>query len=292
MIARACRNCGHPLSADARFCAYCGADVTQPDNVYQPDVPPGAEPEPTAALDPDEQPVRWRAIEALGIFIVSIIPTIPLGVLIAAKTCDNFSGAREAACLHQRDILTGLSVGVQELALLVTVLLWVRFIHKAKPRALGFRRLTAKNAFIGIGVGLGGLVVAGIISTALTSLIEHVTNRPVEAPQQIPLQQSPGALVLALVGVSVIVLAPLAEEAFFRGFLFRGLRRWLRPGWAIVLSAAIFGVAHLIPLIMLPIFGLGILLASIVEARGSLFPSIFAHATFNAIGFIQLFVHR
>ncbi|MGZ4119818.1 MAG: CPBP family glutamic-type intramembrane protease [Actinomycetota bacterium] len=294
MIEHACSNCGHPLQAEARFCTYCGADVTQPGSTYSPQTPEVLDG--SAPVDPDEQPVGWRAIEGIGIFIIAVILTviftIPFAISLRPASNCGALGAGEAACLHHRDLLLAYSIGLNELALLVTVLFWVRFIHKSKPRALGFRRFTAKNGFIGIGVGLGGLVVAGIISTALTSIVERFTNKPVEAPQQIPLQQSPGSLVLAIVGVSVIVLAPLAEEAFFRGFVFRGLRRWLRPGWAIVLSATVFGLAHLIPLIMLPIFGLGILLASIVEARGSLVPSIFAHATFNAVGFIQLFIHR
>jgi membrane protease YdiL (CAAX protease family) len=240
-------------------------------------------------LEPENPPVRWRAIEGIGIFICSIIPTIPFAIALSGKTCDGLFGAAARSCFHQRDLLLAYSVGVNELALLLAVLLWVRLLHKSSPKALGFRRFTPKNALIGLGVGLGGLLLAGIISEVLTQIIQSITNRPVEAPDQIPVSASPSGSVLLIIGISVIVLAPLAEEAFFRGFLFQGIRKWARPGIAIVLSAAIFGVLHLIPLIMLPIFGLGVLLAAIVEARGSLVPSIFAHATFNAIGFVQLF---
>ena len=96
--------------------------------------------------------------------------------------------------------------------------------------------------------------------------------------------------VLVIVGISVIAITPFAEEAFFRGFIFRRLGQRYRLGWAVVLSAAIFAVLHLIPFIMLPIFALGALLASIVYARKSLFPSVFAHMTFNAIGFTLQFI--
>jgi len=254
-----------------------------------------AEPE-HVPTDADEERVSWRAIEGLGIFIIAVIATvivmIPFGIALRPISgCGGMVGSEATKCLNHRDLFTALSIGVNEAALLITVLLWVRLVHKERPRSLGFRLLSAANAFIGIGIGLAGLFVAGLISAALTSIVQNVSHRPVEAPKQITLQTHPATLVLAIVGFSVIVLAPLAEEAFFRGFVFRGLRRWLRPGWAIVLSAAVFGIAHLIPLIMLPIFGLGVLLASIVQARKSIVPSIFAHATFNAIGFVQLFVH-
>jgi membrane protease YdiL (CAAX protease family) len=173
----------------------------------------------------------------------------------------------------------------------VTVIFWVKVVHKRTLRALWFRDFSLKNIFTGVGIGVAGEFVAVVIAGILTTIIQNVTNKPVEQPKQISLQSHPSVVVLAIVGFSVIVLAPLAEEAFFRGFVFRGLMRWLRPGWAVVLSAAVFGIAHLIPLIMLPIFGLGILLATIVRARKSLAPSIFAHATFNAIGFAVQFVH-
>jgi len=281
---RFCSNCGHPLSDWARFCPHCGNET------------PGALTGPPVATieEPPEDRANWRTIEGIGIFIVAVILTvlltIPFAVTLSpASGCDRFVGTQNQTCLHHRDLILAITIGLNELALLGTVLLWVRLVHKKKPSALGFRKLTPVNALIGVGIGLGGLFVAGIINVALTTIIKSFTHRTVEAPQQIPVQDSPGGAVLAIIGISVILLAPLAEEAFFRGFVFQGLRRWARPSIAILISAAVFGLAHLIPLIMLPIFGLGILLASIVESRGSLVPSIVAHMTFNAIGFVQLF---
>jgi membrane protease YdiL (CAAX protease family) len=241
------------------------------------------------------EPVRWRAVEGIGIFIVAVIATIlfslPFGIALRPISgCGNLSGIASRTCFHHRDLFIALSVGINELALLTTVLLWVRILHKSGPRKLGFRRFSAKNVFMGVGIGAGGVLLAGLISQVLVQIVEHITNRPVETPQQINVSDKPGGAVLAIIAVSVIVLAPLAEEAFFRGFVFQAFRRWARPAWAIILSAVVFGLAHLIPLIILPIMSLGILLAAVVERRGSLVPSIFAHATFNAIGFAQLFI--
>jgi membrane protease YdiL (CAAX protease family) len=278
--ARFCTNCGTALIEGERFCPNCGSPA--PATVA------------TATEAADEQAVNWRALEAIGVFIVSLIATLiftlPFALALRpAANCDTFIGSASHTCQNHRDMLLAIGVGLNELALLGTVLLWVRLIHKRSPRALGFRRFTAKNAFTGVGIGLAGVVVALTISQILIQIVRAVTNRPVDTPHQIPVSAAPAGGVLVIIGFSVIVLAPLAEEAFFRGFLFQGIRRWARPATAIVLSAAIFGLAHLIPLIMLPIFGLGVLLAAIVEKRASLVPSIFAHATFNAIGFVQLY---
>ncbi len=285
MTQKACSNCGHPLSENARFCPNCGHDVTTPAGTVMlataADAPPASdEPE-------DEQP-NWRAVEGLAIFLIAIIATVvislPLGfALRPLSNCGSLPTAAAQTCLNHRDLLLALTTGVNELALLVSVLLWVRLVHKKRPRALGFKSFTPANVGIGVAIGVAGLFVAGIISIVQSAIIQSFTHKTVEAPKQISLQHNPQTIALVIIGISVVLLAPLAEEAFFRGFIFRRLAQRYRAGIAIAISAAIFGLAHLIPLIMLPIFGLGILLASIVRARKSIVPSIFAHMTFNGI---------
>jgi len=291
VTARACANCGQPLTESARFCPYCGRDVTQPSSTVLVATAPDA-----VSGDPEEK-VPWRAVEGIAIFIIAIIVTviimIPIGLALSPVSgCGGRPAAEATRCFDHRDLLTAFSILVNEAALLLSVILWVRVVHKARPRTLGFRRFTAANVFTGIGIGIAGLFVAGIISYVLTSIIENTTHHQVQAPKQISLQSNPQTLAIVIIGISVILLAPLAEEAFFRGFVFQGLRKWLRPTWAIVISAAVFGLAHLIPLIMLPIFGLGVLLASIVYARKSIVPSIAAHMTFNGIQFAILVATR
>jgi membrane protease YdiL (CAAX protease family) len=87
-----------------------------------------------------------------------------------------------------------------------------------------------------------------------------------------------------LLALGAVVVAPLAEEIFFRGFLFAGLRE--RYGWvkAALISAAAFSLLHLQPVQALPIFVLGFFFALLYEKSRSLWPAIAMHATINAIG--------
>ena len=285
MSQRACSNCGHPLTETARFCPHCGHDVTGPGGTVLTASAP-----PPAPLGGEQEVLPWRAVEAIPIYVLSVIATvivlIPIG--LALRPLSN-CGA-DLVCGRHQDLFKALSIGVNELALLVTVLLWVRLVHKRGPRSLGFRTLTPANALIGVGIGLAGELLAIIVAGILAAIIQSFTHNPVQTPKQISLQTHPAVSVLVIVGISVIGITPFAEEAFFRGFIFRRLGQRYRLGWAVVLSAAIFAVLHLIPFIMLPIFALGALLASVVYARKSLFPSVFAHMTFNAIGFTLQFV--
>lgn len=243
---------------------------------------------PAPVDEPEDERPRWRAIEGLAIFLIAILATVvvslPLGfALRPLSNCDTLASAAAQTCLNHRDLLLALTTGVNELALLVTVLLWVRYVHKQRARALGFKDFTPANVGIGVAIGLAGLFVAGIISLVQSAIIQSFTHKTVEAPKQISLQHNPQTISLVIIAVSVVLLAPLAEEAFFRGFIFRRLAQRYRVAIAVAVSAAIFGLAHLIPLIMLPIFGLGVLLATIVRARKSIVPSILAHMTFNGI---------
>jgi len=80
-----------------------------------------------------------------------------------------------------------------------------------------------------------------------------------------------------------VVLAPLFEEIFFRGFLFRGFSSsW---GWVAgaCVSAAVFGVAHLQLDVFVPLFALGLALAWVYKRTGSLWTSIAFHALFNGL---------
>ncbi|MCC6528181.1 MAG: CPBP family intramembrane metalloprotease, partial [Polyangiaceae bacterium] len=50
---------------------------------------------------------------------------------------------------------------------------------------------------------------------------------------------------VALLGLAAVVLAPIGEEWLYRGILLPWLARRVRPEWAVVLSAALFGLGHL-----------------------------------------------
>ena len=88
---------------------------------------------------------------------------------------------------------------------------------------------------------------------------------------------------IVLFVILAVILAPLFEEIFFRGFLLRGFSSsW---GWVTgaCVSAAIFGIAHLQFDVFVPLFALGLALAWVYKRSGSLWTSIAFHALFNGL---------
>jgi membrane protease YdiL (CAAX protease family) len=102
---------------------------------------------------------------------------------------------------------------------------------------------------------------------------------------------------IPLAAVEACLVAPIVEESFFRGFIFRGLLGHtlhlgggdhslrLRIGFwaAAALSGLLFAVFHGELGLLVPFTGVGILFAWIFRRTGSLWPNILAHAGFNAV---------
>ncbi|MEI6446925.1 MAG: CPBP family intramembrane glutamic endopeptidase [Actinomycetes bacterium] len=88
--------------------------------------------------------------------------------------------------------------------------------------------------------------------------------------------------------VLITVIAPLAEEILFRGFLFSTLWRWMPLGLAALITGALFGALHLggsPPLLTVPLGVLGVFLCLLRAATGSLIPCIVVHAVNNTLAF-------
>ena len=91
---------------------------------------------------------------------------------------------------------------------------------------------------------------------------------------------------LPLAGVLALLAAPLAEETFFRGFLFPGLRNRLGTLRAALASSLLFAALHFNVGSIIPFTVIGMLLAWAYVLSGSLWMAIGAHFAFNAISFI------
>jgi membrane protease YdiL (CAAX protease family) len=131
----------------------------------------------------------------------------------------------------------------------------------------------------GLGWGLLFILVAAVVQTVLASF--GVEQNQAEL---FPVEDA-GFWGRAAILVAGVLLAPLAEEIFFRGYLFRAItaRKGLLKG--VAFSSALFGLIHLNLGAFLPIAAGSAVLAVAYHRSGDLWVPITAHAFNNALAF-------
>lgn len=151
-----------------------------------------------------------------------------------------------------------------------------------------------KGWLLWAGIGLVGALIAIALTGATISFFsgdnpERETDALVRL---LPLIGSSSISTACLVGITGI-LAPLLEETVFRGFLMVSLTQWVPTPVSILLSAAVFAIAHLTPGEFPQLFVLGAALGlSYAQTRNLLTP-ITIHALWNSgvillLTFLQL----
>jgi uncharacterized protein len=102
-----------------------------------------------------------------------------------------------------------------------------------------------------------------------------------------------GSLDPVTTGLSLLracLLAPIGEELLFRGALFGWLRGRAGAWPTILVSAALFGATHILPILMPVGFALGLGLGWVRERTGSVLPGIFFHIAHNTALFAIVYV--
>lgn len=201
---------------------------------------------------------------------VALLVLLSIGMLVAL-----FLGVN-------RKFLQNIGVLFLELIYLLPIVLifaWRRIHWKY----LGFGKFTLNV------MGLGcGLLIGGYIIIILHNALLYVFGISAQGDQIFEiLNQLESPVWFFITGA---VIAPLVEEIFFRGFLFQGFRQ--KYGWlpAILLSSAIFGVAHLDPVSLIPTFVLGCVLAYVYHRSNSVWPGIIFHAAVNSFSLCAVYV--
>jgi hypothetical protein len=122
-------------------------------------------------------------------------------------------------------------------------------------------------------------------------LIERIWGDPGGSNPLLDLVLTSGdPLALACFAGTAILLAPLFEETLFRGVLLPVLGRRTGGGPAVLISAAVFAVAHLSLGELVPLFLLGVGLGWLRWRSGRLASPVLMHALWNGLTFLNLLV--
>ncbi len=213
-------------------------------------------------------------------------PSIVLQValVIVAATAATLPFLPDAAALVLGEGEATLAGAIVILTSTQAALLLVSWLFVLRPRAIAFAMpllgsQRARPLLAGAGWGVLAWVVASALTYAIVVLLERLGVEPaLQAAEQAIASLNPVLVVLA-----VVVLAPIAEEIFFRGVAFNAWLAERGRRFAYIGSAALFAVIHASLVSLLPIFLLGLALAWVYRRTGSLLAPIAMHAMVNGI---------
>jgi membrane protease YdiL (CAAX protease family) len=207
-----------------------------------------------------------------GLLLAVIVP--PLLVLPFDPNLGDPDKASDGALLATQALFDGL---------LLAVAVGIASRWKFKPLREAFRRLGYRRfALAAIGILVATLIAYYIAAGLFATYVEQPKQEDIGGDLGVG---NPDVLIAVLAVVMIVGLAPIAEESFFRGFLFAGLRsRWSLVPAALV-SGLIFGAVHATTGIttVVPLAALGFALCWLYDRTGSLWPCVIAHAINNGL---------
>ncbi len=208
-------------------------------------------------------------LATLGSLLVDI-PALALGVNISAK--------------HVPPGLTIADTAVQDAGFVVVAVFFAQLGGRAVDAGMfGLRPTRFWRAVWLVLVTLVGFLLFSLIWGA----VFHVSKE--KLLEKLGANETTALLVLSA-GLTCVI-APIAEEFLFRGFIFTALRNWRGLWPAALITGLLFGAVHVgsAPAIdLVPLAVLGFALCLLYRATGSLYPCIAAHCVNNSIAFASL----
>jgi uncharacterized protein len=230
---------------------------------------------------PAENPVSpWNGKDVLlitlGALVIFILGFVAISVGMRAL---NLSG--------QPSLFVSAASGALEGIALIGSL----YLFGLRRKGLGWQAVGLRSPLpgwwiAGLLIGLIVIPISGLIALAIQLLL----GRPLENPQ-LPFLAPEGFTWIAMISMLVLggLVAPLAEEMFFRGLLYD----WMHSRWGTVVgilgSALIFGAVHGEVSVGGAAAVLGIVLAWVYQRSHSLWPSFLIHALNNSVKIVLLY---
>lgn len=243
--------------------------------------PIGLPPPPPDAPAPPPEEAPWRLRDVIAGCVLAALGFIGLlGFTVAVIVSGSVQRSDPATAL----LLVGTTLALEA---------WIGGIVLGLARARGVSLralwLVAPRRWSYVFTALFGAYACVILYGAAVLLAERVTGidlSGIRQGNQIPDDLPRTPLIWMTLGLAVVVLAPLSEELFFRGLVYRGIADRFGSGVGMVTSGVAFALVHFNVSVVVPFTLIGIVFAWVYRASGSLWTTIAAHAIFNGVSFV------
>lgn len=149
-----------------------------------------------------------------------------------------------------------------------------------------------------IGLSIGGIVVYFILAAILLSIFNIFPWFNAEQAQNIGFNTNLYGFERMLAFLTLVVVAPIAEELIFRGYLYGKMREKFSQVtseiWSVIISALlvsiVFGIVHMQWNVGVNVFAMSLVACALREYTGTIYAGILLHMIKNGLAFYFLFV--
>ena len=231
---------------------------------------------------------RWDPESVLRFLLSLLVTMASVGLIALAADGAIKDVPQEIRRMHLSAASTLL---LQAAAVLLVSRLLLRN-QLAWHEAFGFRN-TGLGQTVAWGVAAAVLVFPFNIGLAMTSRL--VLQLFSVEPALQPLVETLGGELVPrerlLLGILVVLTAPVVEELLFRGVFYTAIKQAGFPGVALWGTAALFAATHGNLMTFVPLLFFALVLAALYERTGNLLVPMLTHSLFNAANFFMLSVH-
>lgn len=242
----------------------------------------------------DPEPPRETSVRKWAMLVV--LPAWVLGGFLVAQVIVigtiqllDVSGAL-GGWISQTILNTIFSILIYAITLAIVVgLPWLIHHYKTSRKDVGLARLPS---WTDIWLAPTGLVIYFIFSAILILIATHLFPAfDVDQAQGVGFDGLNQRYEYILAFLTLVIVAPVAEEILFRGYLYGKLRRHV-PIWAaIIVTSILFGAIHGTWNVAIDTFALSVVLCTLREITGNIWASMLLHMAKNGIAFYLLFIN-
>jgi uncharacterized protein len=247
------------------------SSIPPPSFDVAPELPEGIERKPRS-----ERP-RWKPWMAWAALVAAFG-----GALAGALVIGAIGAAAGSSFADPSPAVSISATIVQDLSFIAAALLFAGIAGRPLPEQFGLRPTRFWPAVGWIATAFAAFYAFTLVWVSILGVSPDDTKLPDE------LGVKDSTFALLAVAFLVAVVAPIAEEFFFRGFFFGALRNWKGPWPAAIITGVVFGAIHLgsaEAAFLLPLAFFGFALCLLRERTGSLYPGIALHCMNNSLAF-------
>lgn len=240
------------------------------------------------SLDNTKEPIRWQRTIGLLLWVALSFAVAQSLLVVIAVVLNRIGVPLDSV---NDTMLQAIFAALVYLLTLVVVMgvPWLLKRSRTSRTELGLTRLPS---WLDMGLAPAGFIIYMLTTYVLTMVVTLIVpSFDISQVQDTGFGNITQRYEFFLAFATLVVIAPLAEEILFRGYLYGKMRKYVPVWLSMLLVSILFGAVHGQWNVGIDVFALSLVLCSLREITGSIWAGVMLHMIKNAIAYYLLFIN-